>query len=108
MPHFTGSIGSNWDQYWNPVTGTDGSWMAWNTAPAELAQGQWKSWRILVPETRDYTFTATVTGGGTARLSVDDSRILDTGSRWKRATGQRHAHRQSARGRRHVGRENCG
>ena len=80
QPHFTGSIGSNWDQYWNPVTGAEGSWNAWTKAPAELTQGQWKSWRILAPQTRDYTFTVALTGDGAARLSVNDSQTLDTGN----------------------------
>jgi hypothetical protein len=57
LPHYTGSPGSSYSKYWNPVTSDN-----WKKAPAELAKGQWKSWIVRAPKRADYTITAKGTG----------------------------------------------
>ena len=63
MKHYTGSIGSRWDKYWNPVTGD------FTKAPSELQKRQWKSWLVLVSKAGDYAVTAR--GQGDFNLIVD-------------------------------------
>ena len=71
--HYTGSIGSTWSGYWNPITSDD-----WQEAPSDLSRGMWKCWRILVKAPGTYRLAASLSGDGAAELILD-GRVLKTG-----------------------------
>jgi hypothetical protein len=71
MDHSQGSVASTWSGWAHPLNmkePTNG-----------LEEGEWKAWIILVHEARRYRLRLTATDGGSARLSVDDSKGVVSG-----------------------------